>query len=63
VRIAGCNVDNLFNRARALDQRTWAQGRPILEAFQRASQLLEEPVCTPERKHEILRELTGSACG
>lgn len=57
VRIASYNVENLFNRARALDQRTWALGRPVLEAFQRACELLEEPVYTPEVSHDILREL------
>ncbi|MBL7259838.1 endonuclease/exonuclease/phosphatase family protein [Paractinoplanes lichenicola] len=57
MRIASYNVENLFNRARALDQRTWAAGRPVLEAYQAASTLLEEPVYTDEIKHDILREL------
>src|SRR4051812_3784791 len=57
MRIASYNVENLFNRAKALDQRTWSVGRPVLEAFQRASELLEEPVYTPEVRHDILREL------
>ena len=57
VRIASYNVENLFNRAKALDQRTWAAGRPILEAFQQVCELLEEPVYTDEVKHDILREL------
>ncbi|GAA4257767.1 endonuclease/exonuclease/phosphatase family protein [Dactylosporangium darangshiense] len=58
MRIASYNVENLFNRAKALDQRTWAAGRPVLEAFARAGELLEEPVYTDEVKREILRELT-----
>lgn len=57
MRIAAFNVENLFNRARALDQRTWAAGRPILEAYQRACTLLEERQYTAEVKHDILREL------
>ena len=57
MRIGSYNVENLFNRAKALDQRTWADGRPILEAFARASELLEEPLYTDEVKREILREL------
>jgi endonuclease/exonuclease/phosphatase family metal-dependent hydrolase len=57
VRIAAFNVENLFNRARALDQRTWSAGRPVLEAFQRVSTLLEEPHYSIDIKHEILREL------
>ena len=28
MRIAAFNVENLFNRAKALDQQTWAAGRP-----------------------------------
>jgi endonuclease/exonuclease/phosphatase family metal-dependent hydrolase len=57
MRIASYNVENLFNRAKALDQRTWAAGRPVLEAFARAGELLEEPVYTDEVKRDILREL------
>jgi endonuclease/exonuclease/phosphatase family metal-dependent hydrolase len=57
LRIAGFNVENLFNRARALDQRTWSMGRPVLEAYQRVCTLLEETAYTAEVKHDILREL------
>jgi endonuclease/exonuclease/phosphatase family metal-dependent hydrolase len=57
MRIAAFNVENLFNRARALDQPTWALGRPILEAYQMACTLLEEIEYTPPVKHDILREL------
>ena len=57
LRIAGFNVENLFNRAKALDQRTWSIGRPVLEAYQRVCALLEEPVYTDGVKHDILREL------
>ncbi|MEV7629279.1 endonuclease/exonuclease/phosphatase family protein [Actinoplanes sp. NPDC089786] len=57
MRIAAYNVENLFNRARALDQGTWAAGRPVLEAYQKICVLLEEPAYTDPIKHEILREL------
>ncbi|MFI6763117.1 endonuclease/exonuclease/phosphatase family protein [Micromonospora sp. NPDC050417] len=57
MRIASYNVENLFNRARALDQRTWSAGRPVLEAFQRVCELLEEPTYTAEVKDGILGEL------
>jgi endonuclease/exonuclease/phosphatase family metal-dependent hydrolase len=57
MRIAAFNVENLFNRARALDQRTWSAGRPVLEAYERICGLLEEPVYDDVRKREILREL------
>ncbi|GAA2629101.1 hypothetical protein GCM10010399_71000 [Dactylosporangium fulvum] len=57
MRIASYNVENLFNRAKIFDQRTWAAGRPVLEAFERVCELLEEPVYTPEVQHDVLREL------
>jgi endonuclease/exonuclease/phosphatase family metal-dependent hydrolase len=57
MRIAAFNVENLFNRARALDQRTWSAGRPVLEAYQRVCSLLEEREYTDPIKQEILREL------
>src|SRR2546421_11956260 len=57
VRIGSYNVENLFNRARALDQRTWSTGRPALEAYEQACQLLEEPVYTAEVKAGIERQV------
>jgi endonuclease/exonuclease/phosphatase family metal-dependent hydrolase len=57
VRIASYNVENLFNRARALDQRSWSVGRPALEAYERVCELLEEPVYTAEVKAGIERQL------
>src|SRR2546423_12210220 len=57
VRIGSYNVENLFNRARALDQRTWSTGRRALEAYEQACQLLEEPVYTAEVKAGIERQL------
>ena len=57
LRIAGFNVENLFNRARALDQRTWSMGRPVLESYQKICALLEEVFYTDDIKHDILREL------
>ena len=33
LRIASFNVKNMFLRAQALNQKTWAQGRPALERF------------------------------
>ena len=57
MRIASYNVENLFNRARALDQRTWSAGRPALEAYEQVCELLEEPVYTAEVKAGIERQL------
>lgn len=57
MRIASYNVENLFNRARVLEQPTWAAGRPALEAFEQICALLEEPECTAEIRAGILRLL------
>jgi endonuclease/exonuclease/phosphatase family metal-dependent hydrolase len=57
VRIAGYNVENLFDRVRALDQRTWSAGRPVLEAYHRLTVLLEEGEYTPDIRTDIVRQL------
>jgi hypothetical protein len=41
VRFASFNVENLFARPRAFNQATWAEGRPILEAFAAFNTLIE----------------------
>jgi endonuclease/exonuclease/phosphatase family metal-dependent hydrolase len=57
VRIAGYNVENLFDRVRALDQRTWSAGRPVLEAYHRLTVLLEEAEYTADIRTDIVRQL------
>lgn len=57
MRIASYNVENLFNRARVLEQPTWSAGRPALEAYEQICKLLEEPEYTAEIKTGILRLL------
>ncbi|GGL00164.1 endonuclease/exonuclease/phosphatase family protein [Mangrovihabitans endophyticus] len=57
MRIAAFNVENLFNRARALDRHTWTAGRAVLRTYQRVCVLLEETAYTPDVSREILREL------
>lgn len=57
MRIASYNVENLFNRARVLDQASWSAGRPALEAYEKLSELLEEPAYPDEIKAGILRLL------
>ena len=44
IRIAAYNVENLFERAKALNGETWAQGRPILEKHARINKLLAKPL-------------------
>jgi hypothetical protein len=47
------HVENLFERAKAVNQATWADGRPILEKHKRTNDLLNQPVYTDEIKAEI----------
>jgi hypothetical protein len=54
MRLASYNVENLFDRARALNQETWAQGRPILEAFSSLNALLGEVRYTVARKQRMV---------
>jgi len=57
VRIASFNVENLFERAKALNQKTWAQGRPVLEKHARLNDLLNLPVYSSADKAEIRKLL------
>ncbi|WP_029355619.1 endonuclease/exonuclease/phosphatase family protein [Bosea sp. 117] len=53
MRIASFNVENMFERARALNQESWSEGRPILELFSKLNALLSEPVYTDAIKQKI----------
>jgi hypothetical protein len=53
VRIASFNVENLFDCARALNLRTWAQGKPILTKHARLNALLNKPVYSDADKQKI----------
>src|SRR5215204_5157624 len=53
MRLASFNVENLFERAKALNQKTWAQGRPVLEKHARLNDLLNLPVYSSADKAEI----------
>jgi endonuclease/exonuclease/phosphatase family metal-dependent hydrolase len=55
VRLASYNVENLFARAKALNQDSWAEGRPVLERFGRLSALLGEQDYPPAAKAEMAR--------
>ena len=54
MRIASFNVENLFDRARALDLGSWTAGRPILEAHAQLNVLFQEATYTPARKARML---------
>jgi endonuclease/exonuclease/phosphatase family metal-dependent hydrolase len=54
MRIASFNVENMFERAKALSFPTWDAGRPTLERHARINSLLNEPVYGPAEKTEII---------
>lgn len=54
MRLATFNVENMFERAKALNQDNWAEGKPILEDYARLSDLIEKAVYTPAIKAELI---------
>lgn len=57
MRIASFNVENLFDRARALALGSWTAGRPILEAHAQLNALFQEADYTAARKARMLQLL------
>ena len=54
MRLATFNVENMFDRAKAMNLDTWAEGKPILEDFGRLNGLIQEPAYTDAIKSELL---------
>ncbi len=52
--LASFNVENLFERPVAMDQKTWAAGASILAAYSKFNALIQEPLYTPEIKRKLL---------
>lgn len=59
MRLASFNVENLFDRAKALNQSTWAEGKPVLDRFARLTALLGEVIYTNADKAEIVDLMTA----
>lgn len=57
MRIATFNVENLFSRARALNQETWDEGKPVLAAYGRLSARLQQVAYTEADKQSIIEDL------
>lgn len=57
MRIATFNVENLFSRARALNQESWAEGREVLNEYSRLNIILQNPVYTAANKQAILTSI------
>ena len=54
IRVATFNVQNLFERAKALNQDTWAEGRPVLELFESLNRTLQKAKYTAADKQRII---------
>ena len=57
MRIASFNVENLFDRPKAMNPLNYGEGRPILELHAHINQLIDEPVYTDPIKDDILNAL------
>lgn len=57
MRIAAYNVENLFNRPKAMNLETWEDGRESLEQFSELKQLLGEQNYTAQRKERMVELL------
>lgn len=56
-RIAAYNVENMFDRPRAMSAESWAEGAPILAAHARVNELIQRDLYDDATKAEILANL------
>jgi len=63
MRIASFNVENLFERAKALAEQDWDKGKPALEAYAQINTLLNKDVYTADDKKEIRKLLRALGLG
>lgn len=54
MRIASFNVENLFSRARAMNQESWSEGREVLNEFSKLNGRLQKAVYTAADRKSIL---------
>ena len=52
MRIAAFNVENLFDRPRVMNLPTWTEGRRVLQAYARLSELFQLAVYSDDDKAE-----------
>jgi hypothetical protein len=57
MRLASFNVENMFDRAKALNGADWAEGKPALEAHKELNRLFEQSIYSAATKAKILRLL------
>ncbi len=56
-RLAAYNVENMFDRPKAMNSRNWALGAPVLAAQARVNELFQRDVYDAATKAEILEQL------
>ena len=54
IRVGTFNVENLFNRPRAMNQKTWAQGQPMVNAAHELNVLFQKEVYSASDKKRML---------
>ncbi|OGP86985.1 MAG: endonuclease/exonuclease/phosphatase [Deltaproteobacteria bacterium RBG_19FT_COMBO_43_11] len=54
MRLATFNVENMFERPKAMNLDTWADGKDVLDDFSRLNQLIQEPVYSDKIKAELI---------
>lgn len=59
MRIASYNVENLFERPKAMNLSTWAQGAPVLAAHAELNSLLQCAHYTVEGRDDRILDLLG----
>jgi endonuclease/exonuclease/phosphatase family metal-dependent hydrolase len=55
MRLATFNVENMFERPKAMNLDTWAKGKAILEDFKRLNQLIQKTEYSEKIKAELLK--------
>jgi endonuclease/exonuclease/phosphatase family metal-dependent hydrolase len=60
MRLATFNVENMFDRAKALNGKDWAEGKPALEAHKELNALFEKPSYSSADKKRILKLLSDN---
>jgi endonuclease/exonuclease/phosphatase family metal-dependent hydrolase len=58
MRLASYNVENLFNRARAMNGTDWTDGKAVLDAYAKLNALLGEIEYTPAHKTKMIELMT-----
>ena len=57
MKLASFNLENLFDRASALNQPTWAEGKPALEETARLNKLFAKAQYSATDKSQIVAGL------